>query len=151
MTIRARLFDADGADTEYDILAEGLVERDGRRLVWIDVDTRSDADLAPLGRRIPLASGLIQRLAHPTSAPAVHQYPDRVHLSVVSLEPDRDPEVVDIVAGADRADASSDRAGPPSAGATSRGFRGPRTSRHGAPRGPRPAVAGLARSIRGDD
>jgi hypothetical protein len=89
MTIRARLFDADGADTEYDVLTEGLVDGDRRRLVWIDVDTRSDADLAPLGRRIPLASGLIQRLAHPTSAPSVHQYPDRVHLSLVSLEPDR--------------------------------------------------------------
>ena len=39
MTIRASLFGADGAETAYDILKEGIVDKDGRRLVWIDVDT----------------------------------------------------------------------------------------------------------------
>lgn len=101
MTIRARLFDADGADTEFDILADGLAGGGDRRLVWIDVDTRSDADLAPLARRILLAPGLTRSLGHPTGVPYVQQYPDRVHLSIVSLEPDQDPEVVDIVAGQD--------------------------------------------------
>lgn len=99
MTIRARLFDADGSDSEFDILKEGLVDGDERRLVWVDVDTRSDADLAPLGRRIVLAPGLTRRLGHRTGAPSVQQYPDRVHLSLVSLEPGEDPDVVDIVAG----------------------------------------------------
>lgn len=101
MTIRARLFDADGLDIAYDILDEGLVDGDDRRLIWIDIDTRSDADLAPLGRRILLAPGLIERLGRPTGAPLVQQYPDRIHLSIVALEPGQDPEVVDIVAGQD--------------------------------------------------
>jgi len=80
MTIRARLFDADGADTVYDILAEGLVDGDERRLVWIDVDTRSTADLEPLGRRILLSPKLIERLRDRALVPSVQQYPDRVHL-----------------------------------------------------------------------
>jgi len=101
MTIRARLFDADGADTVYDILAEGLVDGDERRLVWIDVDTRSTADLEPLGRRILLSPKLIERLRDRALVPSVQQYPDRVHLSVVSLEPGTDPTVVDLVAGQD--------------------------------------------------
>jgi magnesium transporter len=101
MTVRGRLFDADGVDTAYDVLERGLVDGDERRLVWIDVDTRSDADLGPLGQRILLSAGLVQGLGRPTGAPLVQQYPDRVHLSIVSLEPDRDTEVVDIVAGQD--------------------------------------------------
>ena len=101
MTISARLFDADGVDTEYDVLAEGLVDGDERRLVWIDVDSRSDSDLGPLGRRILLPSGLIEHLRGETLVPSVQQYPDRIHVSVVSLEPDADPTVVDLVAGQD--------------------------------------------------
>jgi magnesium transporter len=101
MTIRASLFDADGADAAYDILDEGLVDVEGRRLVWIDVDTRSDADLVPLGHRILLSPGLTERLGRPTGGPLVRQYPDHVHLSVVSLEPGEDPAVVDVVAGHD--------------------------------------------------
>ena len=101
MTIRARLFDADGADSEYDVLKEGLVDGHERRLVWIDVDTRTDADLTLLARRIRLDPGLARSLGHPTGTPHVRQYPDRVSLSIIALEPDQDPGVVDIVAGQD--------------------------------------------------
>jgi magnesium transporter len=101
MTIRARLFDADGIDAAYDVLEKGLVAGDNLRLVWIDVDTRSDDDLVPLARRILLSPALTQRLGHPTGSPLVQQYPDRVSLSIVSVESGQDPEVVDIVAGQD--------------------------------------------------
>ena len=54
-----------------------------------------------MGRRLQLSPGLTEGLGRPTGAPRVRQYPDNVHLSVVSLEPGEDPAVVDIVAGLD--------------------------------------------------
>lgn len=108
MSIRARLFDADGNDIEHDALRDGLdpltqsgAQDGGRRLLWIDVDRRSAEELDPLAKRIQLPADLAERLVEPSPRPQVQQYPDRVHLTLLALEAGREPVGVDLIAGRD--------------------------------------------------
>jgi magnesium transporter len=99
MTIEARLFDADGRDTAYDLFEHGLIDGDARRLVWVDVDGRSGDELERLADRMALPPGLAARLGTVAGRPSVQQYPDLIHLTIHSLEPGAEPAVIDIVAG----------------------------------------------------
>jgi magnesium transporter len=100
MTIHARLFDADGHDTGFDPSA-GMPTPHERRLVWIDADARDADDLGLVGSSLDLSDGLLTRLASPDARPRVTQYPDHVHLSVVTLDADDTARTLEIIAGRD--------------------------------------------------
>lgn len=105
MTVRARLFDADGHDTSIDLAKEELPVGDARRLVWIDVDERDADALADVGRRLGMSDLLVRRLGSASTRPALVQYPDHIHLALQTLEAADGGEaaihVLDVAAGHD--------------------------------------------------
>ena len=63
MTLRARLYDARGEDRDVELTREEVGEVDDRRLLWIDLDERSDADLEILADALELQPRLTRQLS----------------------------------------------------------------------------------------
>lgn len=102
MTVRAVLYDAKGQDREVD-LTDDTVEGDKDRLLWIDIDSREHDDLARAGAAIGLDGKGLRRLGRTDRRARLLRLPDRIVLTLGTVEPD-DPEAVrhelDIVIGA---------------------------------------------------
>ena len=102
MTIRAVLYDAKGEDREVDLL-DATVKVDQDRLLWIDIDGRASEDLARAGAAIGLEGKALQRLSREDRRARLLRLPDRIVLTLGTVEPE-DPEAVrhelDIVLGA---------------------------------------------------
>jgi magnesium transporter len=110
VTIRARLFDAEGEDQEVEASPDAVPARGADQLLWVDVDSRQPDELARLGTIFELASSLVTRLGTDPDRAALTQYPEHIHLTVGTMEPpdgdDRDGAMVtpvraalDVVAG----------------------------------------------------
>jgi magnesium transporter len=102
LTVRAVLYDAKGQDREVD-LDDDAVKVDKDRLLWIDIDGREPDDLALAGAAIGLAGKGLRRLGRVDRRARLLRLPDRIVLTLGTVEPD-DPEAVrhelDIVVGA---------------------------------------------------
>lgn len=102
MTIRAVLYDAKGEDREVD-LGDDAVKVDKYRLLWIDIDGREADDLARAGAAIGLDGKGLRRLGRVDRRARLLRLPDRIVLTLGTVEPD-DPDAVrhelDIVVGA---------------------------------------------------
>jgi magnesium transporter len=103
LTVRAVLYDARGDDGELDLSQGGPVKVDNNRLLWIDLDSRDDDDLAKAGAAIGLDGKGLRRLARVDRRARLLRLPDRIVLTLGAVEPD-DPDArrheLDIVIGA---------------------------------------------------
>lgn len=84
-SIRAFLFDAEGADEE--VRSEDLSSQKvgPRQLLWIDVDLRDPQALADMGSALPIEPESLQRMQESPSRPHLQDFEEYFHLNVQSL------------------------------------------------------------------
>jgi magnesium transporter len=110
VTVRAWLFDAEGEDQEVDPSRDAVPARGADQLLWVDVDKRSEEDLARLGKIFELDPSLVAKLCREDERATLIQYPEHIHLSLHTMEaPDEDDgentvvrpvrQALDLVAG----------------------------------------------------
>jgi magnesium/cobalt transport protein CorA len=90
MTIRARLYDAHGEDRDIDLAAEAIGRVDDRRLLWIDLDERSDEDLAQLGGVLDLEDRIVGQLRTDGRRARLLRFPEHIVVTLGALEQDGD-------------------------------------------------------------
>ncbi len=90
MTLRARLYDARGQDRDVELTREEVGRVNDRRLLWIDLDERSDADLQTLADALELQSRLTRQLSADRGKPRLLRFPDRILITLGALERDGD-------------------------------------------------------------
>jgi magnesium transporter len=90
VTIRARLFDAEGEDHEVEAGPDAVPAKGADRLLWVDVDARSSDDLARIGALLDFSPSLVARLDDDPKLASLTQYPEHVHLSLATMEPPAD-------------------------------------------------------------
>jgi magnesium transporter len=88
MTLRARLYDARGADRDVELASEKVGRIDDRHLLWIDIDDRSDDDLALLASSLELESRLVRQLQVDGRRARLLRFPDRILVTLGALEED---------------------------------------------------------------
>jgi Mg2+ and Co2+ transporter CorA len=102
VTVRARLYDANGADREIDLTAEHRPELDGDQLLWIDSDSRDADELARVAEAIGLEREALQRLQQEDRRSRLLRLANRIVLTLGAVEPD-DAEArrheIDVVIG----------------------------------------------------
>lgn len=86
MTLRARLYDARGQDRDVELTRDEVRHVDDRRLLWIDLDERSNADLETLADALELQPRLIRQLRADRGRPHLIRFPDRILITLVTLE-----------------------------------------------------------------
>ena len=86
MTLRARLYDARGQDRDVELTRAEVRRVDDRRLLWIDLDERSNADLETLADALELQPRLISQLRADRGKPRLIRFPDRILITLVTLE-----------------------------------------------------------------
>ena len=112
MTIRALLFDDKGRDQEVEPTSDVVPAPDADQLLWVDLDERSEEDLARVGKLFKFDDTLVTRLASEQDRPSLTQYPKHIHLALTTIETpdagahDRDVvrpvrQALDLVAGAE--------------------------------------------------
>lgn len=88
MTLRARLYDARGQDRDVELTRQEVKAVNDRRLLWIDLDERSDADLQALADAIELEPKLVDQLRADRGRPRLIRFPDRILITLGTLERD---------------------------------------------------------------
>ena len=88
MTLRAVLYDADGADRDVDLTAEPDPRLGEARLLWIDVDDRTTPDLEIAARALGLDRSALARLAREDRRPQLLRLPEQVVIRLGAVEPD---------------------------------------------------------------
>ena len=88
--LRARLFDAQGEDRDFDP-RQGIPENDHTRLAWVDLDLDAGASLDVVAERLELTDGERGRIEADTGRAGLTQGAARLHLTVEALEPE-DPD-----------------------------------------------------------
>ncbi len=86
MTLRARLFDAEGHDQEVEPSPDAVPARGGDRLLWVDLDARATDELARIGEMFGLTESLLARLAVDQERASLVQYPEHIHLAMRTME-----------------------------------------------------------------
>lgn len=102
MTVRARLYDARGADRDIDLETEPLGEVTDRHLLWVDLDRREGADLALLGRALGLEARILKQLSEDGRRARILRFPERIVVTLQALETDGDSlgrRELDVVVG----------------------------------------------------
>lgn len=102
MTLRARLYDARGADRDIDLETEPLGEVTDRHLLWVDLDRREEADLALLGRALGLEPRILTQLSEDGRRARILRFPERIVVTLQALEADGDSlgrRELDVVVG----------------------------------------------------
>jgi magnesium transporter len=88
MTLRARLYDARGEDRDVELTSEKIGRIDDRHLLWIDLDERSDDDLAVVATALELEPRLISQLRTDGRRARLLRFPDRFLITLGALERD---------------------------------------------------------------
>jgi magnesium transporter len=86
MTLRARLYDARGEDRDVELTREEVGRVNDRRLLWIDLDARSEADLQTLADALELQPRLARQLRSDRGRPRLLRFPDRILITLGALE-----------------------------------------------------------------
>lgn len=87
MTVRATLFDATGADQEIDLEPGGSLPSIGDdQLLWIDLDSRDDADIDRLVEALDLEPRAAHRLRHEDHRTRLLRLTDRIVLTLGVVE-----------------------------------------------------------------
>lgn len=90
MTLRARLYDARGEDRDVELSREEVRRVDDRRLLWIDLDERSEADLGTVAEALELEPRLAGQLRADRGRSRLLRFPDRILITLGVLERDGD-------------------------------------------------------------
>jgi magnesium transporter len=90
MTLHARLYDARGDDRDIDLAREGVRRIDDKRLLWVDLDERTDADLQALAQALELQPRLVRQLRADRGRARLLRFPDRILITLGALERDGD-------------------------------------------------------------
>ena len=88
MTLRARLYDARGEDRDLDLRSEKVGTADDRRLLWIELDERSEEDLGVLAKALELEPRLVRQLGTVGHRARLMRFPDRILITLGALEGD---------------------------------------------------------------
>ncbi len=88
MTLRARLYDANGEDRDIDLTSDELREVDDRQLLWIDIDERSDESLDRLAAALELEPRIAGQLRTDGRRARLLRFPDRILITLGALERD---------------------------------------------------------------
>ena len=86
MTVRARLYDARGEDREIELTHEAVGAVSDRRLLWVDLDERSDDALARLAGALELEDRIIAQLRTDRRRSRLLRFPDRIVVTLGALE-----------------------------------------------------------------
>ena len=78
MTIRAVLFDANGADREVDLVGDGRPKLGEKQLLWVDLDDRGPDELRAVAETIGLEAEGLDRLRRDDRQARLLRLPDRV-------------------------------------------------------------------------
>jgi magnesium/cobalt transport protein CorA len=103
LTIRAVLFDANGADREVDLVGDGRPKLGEKQLLWVDLDDRGPDELRAVAETIGLEAEGLDRLRRDDRQARLLRLPDRVVLSIGAVEAEDESaqrREVDIVVGA---------------------------------------------------
>jgi len=103
LTVRAVLFDANGADREVDLVGDGRPKLGEKQLLWVDLDDRDPEALRTVAETIGLEAEGLDRLRHDDRRARLLRLPDRVVLTIGAVEADDDRaerREVDILVGA---------------------------------------------------
>ena len=90
MTLRARLYDARGEDRDVELTREEVGRVNDRRLMWVDLDERTDSDLQTLADALELQPRLTRQLSADRGRPRLLRFPDRILITLGALERDGD-------------------------------------------------------------
>ncbi len=109
MTVRARLFDADGHDRDVTIGRDPIPKPGQRRLLWIDLDERTERDLRASAEALGIERALFDRLVEPVPRARLRIHEHHIHCALVTAadpvsgdEPDPfRPAGLDVVVGPD--------------------------------------------------
>jgi magnesium transporter len=90
MTLSARLYDARGDDRDVDLTREEVRHVDDKRLLWVDLDERSDTDLQILAEALELQPRLVRQLRADRGRARLIRFPDRILITLGVLEREGD-------------------------------------------------------------
>jgi magnesium transporter len=102
MTLSARLYDARGDDRDVDLTREEVRRIDDKRLLWVDLDERTDADLETLAEALELQPRLVRQLRVDRGHARLIRFPDRILITLGALEREGDEAVrrqLDVLVG----------------------------------------------------
>ena len=102
MTLSARLYDARGDDRDVDLTREEVRRIDDKRLLWVDLDERTDTDLQILAEALELQPRLVRQLRADRGHARLIRFPDRILITLGALEPEGDEVVrreLDVLVG----------------------------------------------------
>lgn len=88
MTLRARLYDANGEDRDVELTKDEVGQVDDRRLLWVDLDDRSDDDLGKLAAALELEPRLADQLRTDGRRARIVRFPDRILITLGALKRD---------------------------------------------------------------
>jgi magnesium/cobalt transport protein CorA len=86
LTIRARLYNARGADRDVDIADLSPEKVDDSKLIWIDVDERSAEALQDLANALDFEAPIVRQLQPDQRRPRIVRQPDRIAVTLVAVE-----------------------------------------------------------------
>jgi len=90
MTLHARLYDARGDDRDVDLTRESVGRIDDKRLLWVDLDERTDSDLKTLADALELEPRIVRQLGTDRGRARLLRFPDRILITLGALERDGD-------------------------------------------------------------
>jgi magnesium transporter len=86
VTIRARLYDAHGEDRDIDLADKAIRKVDDRRLLWVDLDSRTEDDLRTLQEALGLEDRILVQLRTDGRRARILRLPDRIVITLGALE-----------------------------------------------------------------
>ena len=102
MTVRALLYDANGADREIDLAEDGQPRLGGDQLLWVDSDTRDADELGRVAEAIGLEREALLRLQQEGRRSRLLRLANRIVLTLGVVEPDdleAERHEIDVVIG----------------------------------------------------
>jgi magnesium transporter len=86
MTLRARLYDAHGDDRDIDLDREEVGAVGDRRLLWIDLDERAEADLERIASALDLDRRIIRHLAVDGADVRLLRFPEWIVVTLGAID-----------------------------------------------------------------
>ncbi len=86
MTLRARLYDARGEDRNVDLADKAVRNVGDRRLLWIDLDNRDEAELRHLQDALGFEDRILGQLRVDANRARILRFPERMVITLGTLE-----------------------------------------------------------------
>jgi magnesium transporter len=86
-SLRATLYDAEGRDKQVELERSLLEKLEERQLLWVDLDSREDADINAVRDLLELPGEVTELLASEEATARLLRYPDRVVIRLVAMQP----------------------------------------------------------------